>query len=70
MVTADYYYPNWGCNVDFFAIQGLEIAGMAGNWTDNLLSQVPMTYQPHGNQFNDKTCFLQTISFLKQNRSK
>jgi len=29
MVTADYYYPNWECLVDFFAIRGWKIAGTA-----------------------------------------
>jgi len=28
MVTADYYYPDWGWPVDFFVIRGLKIAGM------------------------------------------
>jgi len=28
MVTADYYYPEWGCLVDFFAIWGWEIVGI------------------------------------------
>jgi len=31
MATADYYYPDWECLVDFFfAIQGWKIAGMGG----------------------------------------
>jgi len=29
-VTADYYYPDWECLVDFFAIQVWKIAGMVG----------------------------------------
>jgi len=28
-VSADYYYPEWGCLVDFFAIMGWTIAGMS-----------------------------------------
>jgi len=30
----DYYYPDWGSLIDFFAIQGKKIAGMAreSNW--------------------------------------
>jgi len=38
MVIADYYYPDWGCLVDFFAIPGWKIAGMAGDLADNLRS--------------------------------
>jgi len=30
-VTADYYYPEWGHLVNFFAIWGWKIAGM-GSW--------------------------------------
>jgi len=29
MVTADYFYPDQGCLVDFFAIQRCKIAAMA-----------------------------------------
>jgi len=29
-VTKDYYYPDWVCLVDFFAIWGWKIAGVSG----------------------------------------
>jgi len=36
MVTADYYYPDWGCLVDFFAIEVEKLlAWAAGDWTHN-----------------------------------
>jgi len=38
MVNADYYYPEWGCLVDFFAIWGWKwLAWAAGDWTHNRL---------------------------------
>jgi len=33
LVTADYYYPDLACLVDFFAISGLKIVGIAGDET-------------------------------------
>jgi len=52
-VTADYYYPDWECLVDFFLQSGVESLlayGMGEDKTSNLrsivLSQKPMTSQP------------------------
>jgi len=36
MVTADYYYTDWECLIEFFAIPGWKIACMTGGWTYNL----------------------------------
>jgi len=49
MVTADYYYADWGCLVDFFPIQGWKIAGMSGRVLNSqpknfVLSQVPLPF--------------------------
>jgi len=38
MVTADYYYTDWECLVEFFEIQGWKIAGKGGQGTHNLSS--------------------------------
>jgi len=37
MATADYYYPDWECLVDFFLESGVEklLAWVAGDWTHN-----------------------------------
>jgi len=37
MVTADYYYPDWGCWVNFFVIHRVEKL-LEGDWTHNLRS--------------------------------
>jgi len=44
MVTEDYYYPDWGCFVHFFATRGWKIDGMAGDLKPQP-SQVPITAQ-------------------------
>jgi len=49
MVTADYYYPDWECLVDFLCNPGLKNCwhGQPGIEPTTLdLSQVPMTSQP------------------------
>jgi len=45
LVTADYYYPDWGEPIDFFAIRGWKIAGMAGDQTLNLWSFFSVGHQ-------------------------
>jgi len=52
MVTGDYYYPDWGCNVDFFCNPGLRncwhrLLGIEPTTSDLCSrSQVHMTSQP------------------------
>jgi len=40
MVTADYFYPDCECLVDFFAIQGWKIAGMGDRRIEPITSDL------------------------------
>jgi len=46
MATADYYYPDWECLVDFFfAIRGWKIAGMGGQGIEPTTTTLDLSSQ-------------------------
>jgi len=52
MVTADYFYLDWVCLGDFFAILGWKFAGITGHCTHNLRTKFSVWCNlPHGNHF-------------------